>query len=400
VSEYQYYEFLAVDRPLDAQQLRQVRTLSTRARITPTSFVNTYNWGNFRGDPRRLMERYYDAFLYVTNWGTRQIMLRLPATVLDLATAQRYCRADAATAWASNGNVILDLTRDSEDGEWDEDEDDYEDEESWDEYDEEDEGGEGRLGNIISARADLAVGDLRLLYLAWLLSAGAEQLDADEVEPPVPAGLGTLSAPLRSLVDFLHIDRDLLSAAAATSPPSIDIAPAPEQLAAWVHGLAEQEKDELILRVLSGEDAHLRTELLRRFRGGQQPRESQPAGRTVAQLLDAAARQREDRERRAAEERARQQAERERVAVAARTRRLNALAADGDLAWQRVTDLVDTKKTSQYDVAVTLLHDLYDLAARDGDPASFAKRVREIRARYANRPALLERLNRAGLPGR
>ncbi len=30
----------------------------------------------------------------------------------------------------------------------------------------------------------------------------------------------------------------------------------------------------------------------------------------------------------------------------------------------------------------------------------FAKRVREIRVRYANRPALLERLNRAGLPGR
>ena len=42
MSEYQYYEFVAVDRPLDERQLAELRALSTRARITPTSFVNTY----------------------------------------------------------------------------------------------------------------------------------------------------------------------------------------------------------------------------------------------------------------------------------------------------------------------------------------------------------------------
>jgi hypothetical protein len=35
--EYQYYEFVAIDRPLDERQLGEVRGLSTRARITPTS---------------------------------------------------------------------------------------------------------------------------------------------------------------------------------------------------------------------------------------------------------------------------------------------------------------------------------------------------------------------------
>lgn len=34
MSEYQYYEFLAIDRPLDDTQQAQVRSLSTRARIT------------------------------------------------------------------------------------------------------------------------------------------------------------------------------------------------------------------------------------------------------------------------------------------------------------------------------------------------------------------------------
>jgi hypothetical protein len=37
MSENQYYEFLAVDRPLDERQQAEVRALSTRARITATS---------------------------------------------------------------------------------------------------------------------------------------------------------------------------------------------------------------------------------------------------------------------------------------------------------------------------------------------------------------------------
>ncbi len=58
----------------------EARSLSTRASITATSFVNEYHWGDFRGDPSRMMERYYDAHLYLTNWGTHRIMLRLRAT--------------------------------------------------------------------------------------------------------------------------------------------------------------------------------------------------------------------------------------------------------------------------------------------------------------------------------
>jgi hypothetical protein len=64
VSEYQYYEFLAIDRPLDERELAQVRALSTRAHITPTSFTNEYQWGDFRGDTTKMVEQLYDAHLY------------------------------------------------------------------------------------------------------------------------------------------------------------------------------------------------------------------------------------------------------------------------------------------------------------------------------------------------
>ena len=33
------------------------------------------------------MERYFDAFLYLANWGTRLVMIRLPSSLLDLIGA-------------------------------------------------------------------------------------------------------------------------------------------------------------------------------------------------------------------------------------------------------------------------------------------------------------------------
>jgi hypothetical protein len=48
----------------------ELRQLSARVEITPTSFANTYNYGDFRGDPDRLMDRWFDAFVHVANWGT------------------------------------------------------------------------------------------------------------------------------------------------------------------------------------------------------------------------------------------------------------------------------------------------------------------------------------------
>ena len=65
MSEYQYYEFQAIDRPPTREEMDELRVLSTRAEITATSFTNTYNWGDFKGDPDALMRDYFDAFLYV-----------------------------------------------------------------------------------------------------------------------------------------------------------------------------------------------------------------------------------------------------------------------------------------------------------------------------------------------
>jgi hypothetical protein len=54
MSEFQYYEFLAIDRPLSAPERKRLRGITSRATITSTRLVNTYEpWGfrSTRGRP-------------------------------------------------------------------------------------------------------------------------------------------------------------------------------------------------------------------------------------------------------------------------------------------------------------------------------------------------------------
>ena len=89
MSEYQYYEFQAIDRPLGDADRQALRGLSTPARITATSFTNEYHWGDLKGNPVRWMERWFDLHLYLANWGTRRLMIRLPQRLVLRALAQQ-----------------------------------------------------------------------------------------------------------------------------------------------------------------------------------------------------------------------------------------------------------------------------------------------------------------------
>jgi hypothetical protein len=380
VAEYQYYEFLAIDRPLDAGQLAELRALSTRARISPSRFVNTYQWGDFRGDPRTLMTQCFDAFLYTANWGTRRLMLRLPSRLLDPSTARRYCHTDSASAWAAGKIVILDLSREDQDASW-----------------EDEEYGEESLGSIIPARAELATGDLRLLYLAWLLSVESGELADDDAEPPIPPGMAALNAPLRSLADFLRLGEDLIAVAAEASEEQQDCSPSPKELKRWVAVLPARERDALLVRLVLGDDVHLRAELLRRSHGESTdgPKHREP--RTVAELRNAAAARRVERERLAAIERARKRARRERDAALARDKRLEELALHEEQAWRQVDASIETRKPAGYDSAVGLLEDLRGVSERKGRPEAFAKRFAQLREQHLKKSNLLERFDRAGL---
>jgi hypothetical protein len=376
MSEYQYYEFLALDQPLTVEQRAELRSISSRAEITATRFVNEYQWGDLKGDPLQMVKEHFDAFLYLTNWGTRQVMFRLPHGALDPETAGQYCATDTASLVETDSHLILNLCVDQEEA------DDY-----WDEPG-------GQLAAMVQARSELAAGDLRLLYLAWLLALQSDEVDFEETEPPVPAGLGQLSAGLQAVVDFFEIDEDLIAVAAAAS----EAVEEPAGLAEWVASLTTQEKDELLTRTAAGEGGQVQALLLRRFRAAGGSSAAAP-GRTAAELWEAAADLKDARveamKQRRREEEARQVA----AQAAARAKRLDQLATRKEAAWAKVAEWIETRRPSDYDLAVPLLRDLQALAEREGDSETFSQRFGELRARHQRKPTLQERFDRAGLPG-
>jgi hypothetical protein len=246
VSEYQYYEFQALDRPLTQSEMRVLRRYSTRATITATRFVNHYEWGNFKGDESSWIQKYFDAFLYYANWGTHRLMLRIPSRTLDIKTAKRYLRGNSLSAHRKGSSLILNLTAENEGNDGDIGD------------------GTGLLSSLIPLRADIAAGDHRALYLAWLSSAQGGELPDDDAEPPVPPGLGALSAPLKALADFLYIGTDSIAAAAARSKP-VNRKATRRQLEIWIADLSESDKTALLCRLANGDEPGLRAELLRRF---------------------------------------------------------------------------------------------------------------------------------------
>jgi hypothetical protein len=391
MSEYQYYEFRTIDRSLTEREISELRALSTRARITPTSFINFYNWGDFRGDPDALMEEYFDAFLYFANWGTRRVMLRLPRRLVDSEQTSSYCCGEHASQRVTDDWVILEFWSDEEAGE-DLDED------------------EGTLASLIALRADLLAGDCRALYLGWLLSVQMGDLDDEEEadEPPVPAGLGELTGSLTSFSEFLRIDADLIAVAAERSDTRLAVQPSREEWIAWIRRLPESEKEALLLRVAEGQDLHLRGELLQRFRrdsaaaSGAEDAEALTAGnslgrRTAGDLLAAAEQHAEERRHQEAARQAAERAREEREQAVARATYLDTLQGREPEIWRRVEAMIETKKPKEYDQAVTLLVDLQDLSARSRRDEEFQTRVGELRERHVLKVSLLQRLNRAGV---
>ncbi|MGW7381692.1 hypothetical protein [Streptomyces sp. NPDC054794] len=251
------------------------------------------------------------------------------------------------------------------------------------------------LAALIGVRDELATGDPRPLYLAWLSALAAWELEDDNEEeyqacpePPVPAGLGELTAPQSALANFLRVDGDLLAVAAQASPtaPKKPTRPTKKELAPLIAALSPKEKDALLLRLALGEEPGLRAGLLHRLQGGAGAPAQVTGRRCAAQLLDAAHTLRAEGRRRAEQERA-----------TARAQRLTTLAGEAESAWQQIETHIATKKTTAYDQAVTLLAELRDAYAHTGGHADFQQRLTRLREGNQRRPGLIHRLDRRDL---
>ena len=248
MSEYQFYEFVTVDKQLSSDEIDQLRSISTRAEISSTRFCNTYNYGDLKAQPEDMLLQYFDAFVYVSNFAFQRFLIKLPKECFSAELLTPYFPGDGyQCSFKSRTNFwLLEFTYSNESG--------YDDD-GWVD-------GEGWMGRLLSIRNELIKGDYRSLYLAWLAEAGhldrADMLPGDLLEPPVPAGLGQLSASQSALCEFLKLPAHIV-AAAARAAADTDMPELGELASLWIANLSTEECQQTLKELLLDETGVVRT---------------------------------------------------------------------------------------------------------------------------------------------
>lgn len=372
MSEYQYYEFQAIDRPLTAAEQAEISKLSSRVRLTPHRAIFLYNYSDFPGDPEAVLRQYFDAMLYLANWGTWQLIFRFSKALIDAADFQPYCLPNAITLKDCDEYWVLDIEINEEEGI-----------EDWVD-------GEGWLPRLLPLRDDLLAGDLRLLYLAWLRAvpnfAGYE-LEEDPLEPPLPPNLAKLSPALKAFVEWVELDEDLVAAAGEASAKRRAKAAPP--LEDYLPQLSEAERQEFLLKLVR-QEANVDLQLIRRLQELAGVTRSHPATQGQRRLSELTAQAAVFQEKRKQREKQRRKAEKE-AAKKKRLQYLQSLAGKEEEIWTRVMALIEKKQARPYDEATALLQDLHDSAKHQGQLPEFLQRFEQLKAQCSS-ATLMKRL--------
>jgi hypothetical protein len=105
------------------------------------------------------------------------------------------------------------------------------------------------LAALAPLRSDALSGDLRLFYHLRLTAVQDDLVSDTELEPS--PGIGSLTRALEGFADFFGVDPDLVQAPAESGAG--DAAISKDHLRQTVAAIAEQEKTELLLRVIEGD---------------------------------------------------------------------------------------------------------------------------------------------------
>lgn len=377
MSEFQCYKFKTIDRPLSAEERREVDGLSSRGHVTSSSATFIYHYSDFRHDPATVLEKYFDAMVYFANWGTRRLMFRLPAGLVEVEELNRFCLEDKygpgyITLEHRGDYYLLNIYFYNEGGGGWMEEEDYE------------------LGDLTPLRDDIISGDYRALYLIWMHFT--QPLEEDEAfeyappedeTPPVPPNLQHLTVALKAFIDFFEIYDEIVAAAQAVSPDRRESVVDYEQL---LLQLPEEERNDWLLRLLKGEP---RLELLLKKRleelSSDPVKPNQPV-LSPTQLRELVVQKEE-------ELAAREKAE----ARAAHLKRMKALGEREADLWDEVWHNIQRKTGRSYDLATESLTDLRELAEFRGQEKAFEAKMEELREQFSRRPALMRRWERAGL---
>jgi len=380
MSEYQYYEFAAIERPLTKAEMKKLRAVSTRGIMTPTSFSNHYDWGGLKAKPSDWIRQYFDAFVYWADWCGCQLLLRFPKSAFTKAALQPFGNQSSFSITSTRTHWVLDWWM----------------EESEDDDRFADDDGSGWMRRLLPLRDELLRGDLRALYLGWL--AGADSLSGDALEPEVPPGLADLAPAQEALVEFLEIDLDLLEAARAGSAAITTSNHATgKQMIPWLETWTSAEMKDIVKRIALGDAHEAERRVKSRYaiwlKSQRSNVQAHSSRRRLLELRTLALKAKEARHTREAKAQALREAKRQRE----REAKLRALMKQPDSAWREADAHAARGTASSYDQAVKRLAELAEAYALVSKHDTFDRQLRQFLTPHAKRRTLLQRLDNARL---
>ncbi len=392
MSEYQYYEFAAVDQPLTAKQQAELRHYSSRATITASSFSNEYHWGSFKGDTEAWMQHYFDAHVYSASWGSCCLLLRVPANALDLLMLEA-CQPCNNSEWQDDQDAFnRSCHGDSYLLTWHFSDDSGEYERFWNEG-----GGSDWMARLLPLRAELLRGDARPLYLGWLARLCAGQLDDDQMEPPVPAGLAELTPAQQALTEFLALDPDLLAAAASASP-ALALASGADY-DSWLATQSTPALQASVRLLLEGRAPEAERSVRRSFRAwqaAQHPEQAPASRRQVAEIQHLAQHMGQQRLQVKRQAAAATHAEQQAV----RAIQLTLLAAESAQEWAEIDAQLSRGVASGYDQALQRMLALAEAMQYVDRSAEFQRELDRLLVVHGKRRAWMARLAKTPLLAR
>ena len=348
MSDIQIVKFRAIDRPLTDEQLAFMERQSSRAEFTKWEFKVEYHYSSFRGDVDGMLRNGYDIFLTYSNYGFREIRMRLPGGLPFAKNVwSKYISAEGLT-WSADKSgkagilTLAPYLEEAYDPVWE-----------FDDY----------LDATAKLREILIAGDLRALYVLWLCNAMSSNVDDEAViEPPVPHGLANLPDEAADLLAFFEADPLLVDAAAIGIPAFNAQGSQGDAVNTWLTKLADARRDEIIQRLLSEDPVAVKAELLSAIRDSQQTPSwpVEPPTRTVAQLLQLceSLRQKEDeKEKKQAAAKAKREADK---AEKQRQARMVEMQSTPESWLKKASKLVEDRGTDNYREAASILADLRD----------------------------------------
>jgi hypothetical protein len=372
MSEYQFYEFKSIDKPLTQIEKDEIGSWSSRTNASNTGAIFTYSYSDFPKDTLKVIEKYFDAMFYISNWGTKQLIFKLPNSLVDVNKLKQYC-SEGLNIIEKPDFILVNFCIDEEEGGG-----------NWIE-------GEGWLSSLSQLREDIISGDYRCLYLIWLkinteyLLNDWGNVEPESTEPNVPANLQTLNGALMDFVDIFEIDNDAITIASENSFDTSD--ENSKDYSEVISKLSDNEKNDILKRLLQNEPllSIKFRKLLKNITDKDKVYDTKKS-RTIGELAKAISKLKEQR----IKEEKRKQEEK-------RLEELKKIENEEDFLWDRVDLLIYEKNTKSYDEAIKLLKDLKKLAIYKEKFNNFCDKIENIKLKNTKLSALKSRIEQAKL---